>query len=90
MQKRTGMLCRDVLSLCDGYNCAFGNDYAFCCMLEADHDEPHRDEFEHEGKSIVITWQDTNESTVPIANSQHLLFVRQIKVLEKRRSENVS
>ena len=49
--------CGDILSL-DG-----GNDdgYEFCCMLEAGHDGPHRDEFGHEGQSVVITWHNEKE-----------------------------
>lgn len=69
------MICRDVLSLCDGYNCAFGDDYACCYMLEAGHEGPHRDEFEHEGKSVVVTWQADNDSRT-IANSEHLPLAR--------------
>lgn len=79
------IICRDVLTLCDGYGCAFGNDYAFCCMLEAGHSGPHRDMFEnYKGRSIVITWQDTGDDSESIANSEHLLLVRQIKALEKQ------
>lgn len=55
-QRCRGVRCRDVLTLCDGYDCAFGNDYAYCCALEAGHTGPHREEFEHEGKSVVIEW----------------------------------
>lgn len=49
--------CRDVLTLCNGYGCAFLDSHEFVCMLEAGHDDPHRDEFEHEGKSVVIEWR---------------------------------
>ena len=50
------VLCRDVLTLCDGYGCAFLNGHRFICMLETGHDGPHRDEFEHDGKSVLIEW----------------------------------
>lgn len=58
-EKRTAkdnpaVLCRDVLTLCDGYGCAFLDSYRFACMLEAGHDSPHRDQFECNGKSVVI------------------------------------
>jgi hypothetical protein len=62
--------CRDVLSLCDGYNCAFGNDCAYCCVLEAGYEGPHRDELEHEGKSIVITW-DTDDDSPLRTDDEH-------------------
>ncbi len=48
--------CRNILSLCDGYNCAFGNDYRYCCMLEAGHSGPHYDEFQVDEKTVVIAW----------------------------------
>jgi len=31
-------------------------------MLERGHDGPHRDEFEHEGETVVITWGDEEAS----------------------------
>jgi len=78
-------MCRDVLTLCDGYNCAFGDDYRYCCILEAGHSGPHRDEFEHDGKSVVVTWQETDNDTVGIANSEHLLLVRPIEAPVEQR-----
>lgn len=61
-------LCRDALSLCDGYNCAFSNDYTYCCILKKGHKGPHRDEFECEGKSVVIEWQDaTDDEHLPLS-----------------------
>ena len=55
------VLCRDVLTLCNGYGCSLLNNCAYVCMLEAGHDGPHRDEFEHEGRSVVVTWCTDNE-----------------------------
>lgn len=57
MKDDLAVLCRDVLTLCDGYGCSFLDSYKFVCMLEAGHDGSHRDEFEHEGKSVVVSWQ---------------------------------
>ena len=60
MDEKT-VACRDVLSLCNGYNCAFGDNYRYCCMLEAGHSGWHRDEFECDGQSVVITWYADDE-----------------------------
>lgn len=43
--------CSNILDLC-GYDAGC----ELCCMLEAGHDGPHRDEFEHDGQSVVIMW----------------------------------
>lgn len=61
--RRPVVLCRDVLTLCDGYGCAFLNGRRFICMLAASHDGPHRDEFEHEGKSVVVKWHSIKKDT---------------------------
>jgi hypothetical protein len=50
------VLCRDVLTLCDGYGCSLLDNCAWCCTLARGHEGPHRDEFEHEGKSVIIAW----------------------------------
>lgn len=44
----------------------------------ADRKDPHRDEFEHSGKSIVITWYADN-SSMSVANGEHLALMRQIE-----------
>lgn len=53
------MICGDVLHLSGAIvnraKCLF------VCMLEKSHEGPHRDEFEHEGKSVTIEWRDTDE-----------------------------
>lgn len=71
------MICGDILHLSGAI--VNGRECSFVCMLEAGHDGPHRDEFGHEGKSIIITWRDAGEDTMPIANSRHTLLVRQIE-----------
>ena len=73
MASDTAVMCRDVLSLCDGYNCAFGNDYRYCCKLEAGHGGPHRDEFEHDGQTVVILWH-TRKYTVSAADGEYPLL----------------
>jgi len=78
-------ICRDILSLCDGYNCAFGNDYAYCCILEAGHEGPHRDEFKHEGKSVVIEWY-TKQELPPARNrSAANLYELMLAILARKR-----
>lgn len=69
-------LCKDILTLCDGYGCAFLDSYGYVCMLEAGHEGPHRDEFEHVGKSVVVKWNDTDDSAELIADDEHLSFMR--------------
>lgn len=61
--------CCNILSLCDGYNCAFGDDYRYCCMLEAGHSGPHYDEFEHDGRTVAIVWH-AKPFTVSIADKE--------------------
>ena len=56
MKDSVAILCRDVLTLCDGYGCALLNSCAWCCMLEAGHDGPHHDEFEEGDQLVVIVW----------------------------------
>lgn len=61
--------CSDILDLLGGDS--------FCCMLEAGHEGPHRDEFEHEGKSVIIEWRDADNSTATIADDERGSFPRQ-------------
>ena len=62
MKDDPAVLCRDVLTLCDGYGCSFLDSHRFICMLAAGHDGSHRDQFEHGGKSVVIEWLDARRS----------------------------
>ena len=54
-----------------------GSRVAFSCILPRGHDGPHRDEFEHEGKSVVVTWQDAGDSAEPVTDDEHLPLTRQ-------------
>lgn len=45
MKDDLAVLCRDVLTLCDGYGCSLLDSYAWCCMLEKGHSGPHCDKF---------------------------------------------
>jgi len=71
------MICGDILYLSGYYRSSVN--CSFVCMLEKEHSSPHRDEFEHEGKSVIIEWQDTDNDAPGIANSRHLLLTRQIE-----------
>ena len=65
--------CGNILRLGDDFG---DNECSFACMLEAGHDGPHRDEFEHEGRSVVIIWHADDDSG-RIADGEHLPFVGQ-------------
>jgi len=62
-------MCRNVLTLCSGYGCAFGDNYAYSCMLEAGHGGPHYDEFTHGEQTVVIVWH-TKPFTVSISDKE--------------------
>ncbi len=49
--KENEVACDNILDLCDG-GCTF------CCMLDAGHGGPHRDEFEEGDQLVVIVWHD--------------------------------
>ena len=45
--------CEDVLRIGDDYG---DNECSFRCMLETNHSGPHKDEFEHEWRLVVVVW----------------------------------
>jgi len=63
MKDDVAVLCRDALTICDGYECAFLDSCAWCCTLETGHSGPHRDEFEHNGRMVMVAWCDEEEPT---------------------------
>lgn len=69
------VLCEGRLTLCDGYGCAFLESCKFVCMLEIGHDGPHRDEFECDGKLVVVKWHADNNA-VFTADGEHLPLAR--------------
>lgn len=76
MKDDIAILCGDILPLGDVYD----DGYEFCCTLEAGHDGPHRDEFEHDGKSIIVTWHADDDDAI-IADDERPPLVRQPEAL---------
>jgi len=56
----TAVTCKDVLEIGDDFG---DNSCSFLCMLEAGHDGPHLNEFEHYGKSVLVEWH-TNDDAI--------------------------
>ena len=56
MKDNPAVLCRDVLTLCDGYGCSLLDSCAWCCTLEKGHGGPHYNEFAHGEETVIIAW----------------------------------
>ena len=48
------VVCKDVLRIGDDFG---DNECSFTCTLAAGHDGPHCDQFEFEGRLVVVEWQ---------------------------------